>query len=139
MSRALGGNVVTDLQRAELGTIPLHLTEAGSRDPLFGALPGEFHALLGHEDIVTQLPREAICLARSERVENEAFLIRDRPIYGTQFHPELEVRALLERLEAYPEYVEKIAGMTLDDFRSRCQETPEARTLLQRFVKLVFT
>ena len=138
MARALGGNVVTDLQRAELGTIRLHRTEAGGRDPVFGELPSEFCAQLGHEDIVTQLPREAICLARSERVENEAFVIRDRPIYATQFHPELDVRALLQRVEVYPEYVAKIAGMTLDEFKSCCQETPEARTLLRRFVTLVF-
>ena len=35
-----------------------------------------------------------------------------RPIYCTQFHPELNRSSLLERLQAYPKYVRTITGVT---------------------------
>ena len=137
MARALGGEVVTDPQRAELGALPLRLTPAGCQDPLFAGLPRLFLALLGHEDIVTELPPEAIRLASSAGVENEAFVIRKKPIYGTQFHPELNRNSFLDRVRTYPEYVERIAGVTCEEFAGRCRDTPEASSLLKRFVALV--
>ncbi len=139
MARALGGRVVTDLRRAELGTLPLRLTPAGRQDPLFGELPTDFHGPLGHEDIVTELPEEAICLASSQTVQNQAFVIRGKPIYGTQFHPELNRRALLQRVEAYPQYVERILGIHSDQFAKICVETPDTNQLMQRFVARVFS
>jgi hypothetical protein len=39
---------------------------------------------------------------------------------------------------AYPEYVERIAGMTVDVFKASSRETPEANQLLRKFVALVF-
>jgi len=72
MARALGGQVVTDHARAEVGTVWLRLTDEGKRDPVFDHLEDRFQVLIGHEDIVTELPRGATLLASSERVENEA-------------------------------------------------------------------
>jgi len=135
MAKALGGTVVTDLARAELGTIPMRLTEAGRADPVFGGLPTPFCAPIGHQDIVDRLPDEAILLASTDRVTNQAFRIAGRPIYCTQFHPELDRTALLERVEAYPEYVEKIAHQTLDQFAADCVEQLDTSTLLTRFVE----
>ncbi len=136
-ARAMGGRVVTDLGRAELGTLPLRLTEAGMRDPLFAPLGSPFLAPLGHQDIVDQLPADAILLASSERVENEAFTFPAKPIYATQFHPELTKADLLLRMQAYPEYLQKITGLTFSEFQSQCQETPVASTLLRRFAALL--
>ena len=138
MARALGGTVVTDRHRAELGTIGLRLTDAGKQDRLFGTLPAKFFVQLGHEDTVTQLPAEAICLASSTLVDNQAFVIAGKPIYGTQFHPELDLRTLLQRVEAYPEYIRKIHGIGLEEFSARCSESPEASTLIRRFTSQVF-
>lgn len=42
MARALGGEVVTDLSRAELGTLPIRLQEAAKKDAVFGHLPIPF-------------------------------------------------------------------------------------------------
>ncbi len=124
-------------QHAELGTIELALTDGGRDDPLFGMLPPTFHGHAGHEDCVSQLPEGALWLASAERTALQAFKIADAPIYCTQFHPELDRQALLGRLEAYPRYVERIAGVTLDEFRARCHETPDANALLRRFKELI--
>lgn len=138
MARALGGDVVTDPARAELGTYPVRLTEAGAQDPLFGYLGPTFSAHMGHQDTVDRLPADAVLLASTDRVENQAFRFLGKPIYCTQFHPELTVRSMTERLEAYPTYVEKIAGMSLDAFLQSLAETPQTNALLRRFVRQVF-
>ncbi|HWL72816.1 MAG TPA: type 1 glutamine amidotransferase, partial [Burkholderiaceae bacterium] len=63
MARALGGTVIHDPSRAELGTHAVTLTAAGKADPLFGALGDSFEAQMGHEDVVVELPRDAVLLA----------------------------------------------------------------------------
>lgn len=139
IAKAYGGDVVTDLSRAELGTLMVRLTDEGKRDPLFGELPTEFPAPLGHQDIVDSLPENAILLASTDRVAHQAFRLKGKPIYGTQFHPELRLNALLERVTAYPEYVEKIRGLSIDEFSKLCVETYEVQSLLRRFVAMVFS
>jgi GMP synthase (glutamine-hydrolysing) len=138
MARALGGRVVTDLNRAELGTVPVYLTGAGREDPVFGHCGPDLQTHMGHQDIVDELPKNTILLASSDKVINQAFRVVGKPIYCTQFHPELTQATFLERVGAYPWYVERIAGLPLDVFISRCGETPAANQLLQRFVTLVF-
>ena len=138
MARALGGKVVTDLARAELGTIELSLTAEGADDPVCGILPPRFVAHAGHQDIVESLPADAVRLARSDRVENQAFTFRNRPLFCTQFHPELTRSTFIERLEQYPEYIDRILHLTLEEFSRRVGETPEANGLLKRFVDVVF-
>lgn len=135
MARAMGGAVVNDLPRAEVGTHKLFLTEAGRNDPVFRVLGDSFSAQMGHEDRVVRLPPGATLLASSELVENQAYRFDERPIYCTQFHSELNCSDLLARVEAYPHYVERIAGVPHDEFcRSIC-ETPETEKLLRRFVE----
>jgi GMP synthase (glutamine-hydrolysing) len=138
MARAMGGRCVNDLPNSELGTIELLLTDAGSADPIFGGLPHKFLGQAGHEDHVVELPADAVLLASSERVPEQAFRFAEKPIYCTQFHPELDVAAMLERVVAYPEYVERIARMTYDNFVHSMRETPESNGLLRRFVRYYF-
>ncbi len=138
MARAMGGTCLNDLPNAELGTIELKLTAEGEKDPIFGALPSKFFAQAGHEDHVTVLPKNAELLASSGKVAEQAFRFRGKPIYCTQFHPELDRAAMLERVIAYPAYVERIARLTYDEFVMRVRETPEANSLLRRFVAHVF-
>jgi hypothetical protein len=43
----------------------------------------------------------------------------------------------MERVIAYPEYVARIARIPFDDFIQSCGETPEANSLLRRFIDLI--
>jgi GMP synthase (glutamine-hydrolysing) len=139
LSRALGGRCIHDPPKAELGTVELHLTPAGKRDPVFGNLPPIFTAQAGHQDHVVDLPPGAVLLASSGRVRNQAFTFAGKPIYCTQFHPELSRCDLAARVRQYPTYVERIAGVPIEEFlRTSCRETPEANGLLHRFVEHVF-
>ena len=137
LARALGGRCEHAPEQAELGTIDLALTDAGRDDPLFAALGPSFLGQAGHEDCVTELPDGAVWLASSERNAHQAFRLEGAPIYCTQFHPELDLAALLARVDAYPRYVEKIAGVPFDQFRAGCRETPDANALLRRFKQLI--
>ncbi len=138
MARAMGGRCINDLPNAEVGTIELALTDAGRDDPIFGKLPPKFTAQAGHEDHVVELPPDAVLLASSARVPEQAFRFAGRPIYCTQFHPELDRNAMLERVIAYPDYVARIARKPFDDFVHSVEETPEANSLLRRFVETIF-
>jgi GMP synthase (glutamine-hydrolysing) len=138
MARAMGGRCINDLPNAEVGTIELSLTDAGRTDRLFGQLPPTFSAQAGHEDHVIRLPPDAILLASSACVAEQAFRFAGRPIYCTQFHPELDRTAMFERVIQYPEYVARIARVPFDDFVHSVRETPEANSLLRRFVEMIF-
>ena len=50
-----------------------------------------FLAQMGHEDIVIKKPDKSIVLASSKKIKIEAFCFQNKPIYCTQFHPELRV------------------------------------------------
>ena len=133
LAAALGGRVITDRSQGEIGVLSLHLTEAGRRDPVFGPLGSPFSVVIGHEDIVTELPPDAICLASSATVENEAFRFRGKPIYATQFHPEVDRDGLVERVSQYPEYLELTGFNSLTAWRRSLPPTASASALLRRF------
>lgn len=136
-ARAMGGEVVHDLKRAELGTKKLFTTDGGRRDGLFNALGEQFEGQMGHEDRVSKLPPGATLLASTELVENQAYRFDGGPIYCTQFHPELNRRNLMDRLRAYPSYIERVAGITVAEFDAQCHDTPQTEALLPRFVEMV--
>jgi len=133
MARAMGGEVVTDRTRAEVGTRWLELTPEGKKDPVFGPLGDRFQVQIGHEDIVTRLPEGATLLASSATVENEAFCFEDRPIYCTQFHPELDRDGIVTRIAQYPAYLALTEHDTMEDFSNATPETPGTEAILRRF------
>lgn len=137
MARAMGGEVVTDPSRAEVGTIWLTATPEGLEDPIFGPLGERFQVHIGHQDIVTRLPEGATLLASSERVENEAFRFDGRPIYATQFHPELGREDLILRIGTYPPYLPLAGYSTMVEFAAATPEIPETEAILGRFVREV--
>lgn len=139
MARALGGRVIHNASMAEIGTHELTLTPAGHEDPVFGPLSDKFLGQMGHEDHVIELPAKATLLASTDKVTCQAYRLDDAPIYCTQFHPELNRSDLLSRLEAYPEYIRHLTGMSQEEFASTVQDSPQAEALLPRFVKHVLS
>jgi GMP synthase (glutamine-hydrolysing) len=136
-ARALGGEVIHDDARAEVGTHEVQLTAAGKADPIFAPLGNTFLAQMGHADRVARLPADAILLASTALVETQAYRFAGRPIYCTQFHPELNRAALFERLEAYPSYIQRVSGLSVEEFKRRCCDTPASEAMLRRFVETV--
>ncbi len=119
MARAMGGRCVNDLPNAEVGTIELQLTDAGRDDPLFGNLPATFRRPSRARRSCRRAAARRRAAGLVARVAEQAFRFAGRPIYCTQFHPELDRTAMLERVIAYPEYVARIARMPYDEFVAR--------------------
>lgn len=138
MARAMGGKVEKDLSRAEVGTHRLYLTAEGKRDPVFAPLGESFLGQMGHEDRVTELPPATTRLAYSDKVPFQAYRFDDAPIYCTQFHPELTRDDLLIRVQAYPEYIERIAGLPPERFAELLADSTPSEDILRRFVQQQF-
>jgi GMP synthase (glutamine-hydrolysing) len=94
---------------AEVGVLPVRLTDAGRTDPVFGTLPGEFSALQWHADTY-DLPEGAVRLAGSDAYAQQAFAVDNA--YAMQFH--LEVDAALATIwgdvPAYAHSLEQLLG-----------------------------
>ncbi|PSQ76702.1 MAG: glutamine amidotransferase [Bacteroidetes bacterium QH_7_62_13] len=102
IARALGGRVVYDPDHSELGCGWVELTEAGQTDPLFHRFPRRFRANMGHHDRVVELPSGATELAHNAQ-RFQAFRLEQAPVYGTQFHSELNAERERERILVYKE------------------------------------
>ena len=137
IGRAFGGEVVHDPSRSEMGTHRVEVTGSGRRDPLFGALPSPFWAQMGHQDRVSVLPPGAVELATNGRSPNQAFRLEGLPIYGTQFHSELDAETERQRLLAYRAHYPDMAGDdAFDAVLDGLRDSPDADDLLRRFLVL---
>jgi GMP synthase (glutamine-hydrolysing) len=101
MVKTTGGTVVEDPAQEEIGTFSVSLTPDGVLDPLFGSFPSPFWAQLGHKDSATSLGSGWLELGYTARSRNQAIRLEDKPVYGTQFHSELNEERLRERLLVY--------------------------------------
>jgi GMP synthase (glutamine-hydrolysing) len=121
-----------------VGTFDLELTDEGQADPLLGTLPARFEAQLGHNDRAASLPDGVVHLASSRLCAYQALRIPGKPIWATQFHPELDRETNLDRYRRYrANYGVRVAeNATAEDvFR----ESPESSGLLKDFLDLVFS
>jgi GMP synthase (glutamine-hydrolysing) len=71
----------------EIGVLAVELTPAAASDPVFAALPASFPTLQWHGETY-ELPPGAVQLARSERYEQQAFVVARA--YALQFHLEVD-------------------------------------------------
>ena len=137
IARAFGGTVINDSARTEMGTHDVRLTAAGRSDVLFGTLPDAFGTQMGHHDRVSELPPGAVELAKNDVNPFQAFRMRDAPIYGTQFHTELDMETERGRLVTYrPYYPEMQDQAVYDAVMAALRPTPDADDLLRRFLLL---
>lgn len=135
MARSMGGEVIVDRENSEVGSFEITLTENGSNDPLLKNLPASFLVQLGHNDRVSRLPEGWVELAASEKCPNQIIRLEGKPVYGTQFHSEMNEDRLRERLQVYlQEYVPD--PEEFQKLLARLHPSPEADRILDRFLAL---
>lgn len=137
MTDALGGVVEHHPEIKEFGSSRVRLTEAALTDPLFEGLPLEFSVQQGHKDGTVVLPKGAISLASSDLWSYQAFVMKDAPMYGIQFHPELNEKTVRSRMNAY---LDHYLGNDRDEFEQVLNSlvpSPESETLLPRFFEKI--
>ena len=81
------GGATTPAKIPEFGKTTLYVDDV---DDLFVGLPQTFTVWESHNDEVSVLPKSFKVLARSDNCLIEAVRMVGRPIYGLQFHPEVE-------------------------------------------------
>ena len=101
LGEVMGGTVVHDADRSEVGTVTLELTEAGRADPLFAQLENAFRAHTGHTDRVLEVPDGLELLATNDTVATQAFRVRGAAFWSAQFHPDLTGAEARSRYLAY--------------------------------------
>ena len=141
MVLSLGGEVVKDVDNAEVGTYELWTTEEAGRDEIFGDLPGLFLAQLGHQDRASRLPDVVKNVAYSERTPYQAFYIPGKPIYATQFHPELTYEDNRMRFARYMAIYGKLFGeeeaqKRMDSHRPSLDSNLLLKNFKERILKL---
>jgi GMP synthase (glutamine-hydrolysing) len=94
------GGVVDREFGEPVGAVAVSLTSDGRDDPVFGVLPPVFDAFVGHKEALSHAPPHAVVLASSATCPVQAFRV-GRNLYATQFHPELDVPGIVERVRIY--------------------------------------
>ena len=110
LASSLGARVYPG-PRAEVGVLPVSLTEQARRDPVFADAPRTFHALQWHAD-TWELPEGATRLAGSDAYEQQAFVFARA--YAVQFHLEVGVGLATEWGDV-PAYAESLRVLLGDD------------------------
>jgi GMP synthase (glutamine-hydrolysing) len=140
LAAALGAAVYPGRTGAEVGVLPVELTDAAMADPVFAGAPRSFPALQWHGDTF-DLPDGATLLASSPAYRNQAFSYRNA--YALQFH--IEVPPALARewgeLPAYAISLERtlgpgsLPGFLADVEASAGATLPLARSLFGRWLE----
>ena len=120
LARALGGSVGPVEGGIRLGWHPVRLTEAGKIDPLHAGVPWHTQQFHWNRHTVTELPPDAVDLARSPHGDVQTWRLGLRT-YGIQHHPEIHRDAIPRWLADDPEALEQ-AGLT----REQLDEQTEA-------------
>ena len=135
---ALGGELLYDPQNTELGTLDIHLTPAGTEDELFQILPATFAGQLGHKDRALHPPPGIPNLAFSDRCAHQALRVPGKPIWATQFHPELDRETNYGRFQRYLDgYANAMSPDELARAHLHYRESPESAMLLPTFLEIV--
>jgi GMP synthase (glutamine-hydrolysing) len=130
----LGGSVIEDAMHAEVGSYPLHRKPDAEGDAVFGHLPADFMAQLGHKDRATALPPGLLDIAGSARCPYQAIRVCGRPQVATQFHPELAASDNRSRFLRYMrEYGEMLGQEAAQERLDSHVPSPEANSLLEHF------
>ncbi len=85
MSLVFGGDAQPS-EVPEFGETQVFIDE---HDDIFKGLPDSFIAWESHNDEVTKLPDGFISLAHSENCKVQAMKHEEKPLFGLQFHPEV--------------------------------------------------
>lgn len=128
------GATISGKYAEPVGGAEITLTAAGKQDPLLAGMPTSFRVLLGHKEACDETPPGCVLLATGTACPVQMFRIGNN-VYATQFHPEADAEGFTVRINIYknfgyfaPESAEKLIQAV------EREHTPEAQSLLQRFV-----
>ncbi|MFI6425640.1 glutamine amidotransferase [Promicromonospora sp. NPDC050880] len=129
------GAVIDATYAEPVGPVTVELTPEAASDPLLADMPQAFAAYVGHKEAVRKLPDHAVLLASSAGCPVQMFRIKQN-LYATQFHPELDVPGIEQRIAVYRDYG-YFPPAEAELVRERCASVPvtEPMRVLRAFVE----
>lgn len=94
------GGVVDTTYAEPVSAVDVVVTPEGRADPLLAEVPDRFAAYVGHKEALSTLPPGAVLLATAESCPIQMFRLGEN-MYATQFHPELDEAAIVQRIHVY--------------------------------------
>ncbi|AZZ41205.1 type 1 glutamine amidotransferase [Acidipropionibacterium jensenii] len=122
-----GGQVRAKTGPKERGATLIHATADGASDPVIGGLGSGTPMIENHQDMITELPPDAVLLASSKALANQAFRLGDH-VRGLQFHPE----ASAESLAGWDEAALTADGFSRDELVAEAQRVDAVNTAAAR-------
>ena len=129
------GAMISRTYAEPIGSVTLHITDEGEKDPLLKDLPQTFSALVGHKEACDDIPPGAVLLATSSTCPVQMFRVKQH-IYATQFHPEADANEFIIRIQTYKDYgyfPPEEAEALIASVRNL--KTPVPKEILKRFVE----
>jgi GMP synthase (glutamine-hydrolysing) len=129
-----GSGTVRKSATPEVGWVQINQTTEA--DPIFDGIDPSFTTFMSHFDEVQVRPGMTV-LATTERCEVAAYRVDNLPIWGFQFHAEMDQREAEElvglRISGWPD-----ANLTVEEARAGSRDsTPLVTRLLQNFFQVV--
>ena len=140
LARALGGTVGRNPAGWEVGNAGVNLTKAALPCPIFAGPGRQLNVLQSHQDAVLALPAAAVLLAGNEHTPIQAFQSRPQGRqFGVQFHPEFTPDRLRRNWIERRERLRATTCFDLDAALDHARPTPEAASILRRFLDFAQT
>lgn len=127
-----GAQVIYDEQQKKSRSHELKLVVDKNDYFLFSDLPNNFKAHYGHKDVLDRVPEGAVLLMNGGDECKVSALQYKRNIYTTQFHPELTLPDMVERIKNSPGYLPE--GVVAEEVFS---DDLDSNRILRNFAKFV--
>jgi GMP synthase (glutamine-hydrolysing) len=125
------GALPAPMPQAEIGWTVVDVTPDGEADPVIGPLAPSFRVAQWHS-YAAPVPEEGVVLARNDACV-QAFRLRDRPVWGFQFHAEVTAAHFDEWLDEFGDDPEAVAtGLDPEALRAESRERMPAQNELGR-------
>jgi len=116
--------------RPEIGWYPIDICRTSR---LLGG-KGKFYAFSSHFDEVINLDEEFRILASTPRCPIQAFEVRGRPVWGLQFHPEINIPAAREYLRSLVGLNLETSSQFAEALRMEPQDSGRIRGIVSHFL-----
>lgn len=136
-SALCGRDQVFRRQSCEIGYKHLPLDSVAQHDPICADLDRSVHMFVWHNDEVRSGHPDMTILANSDLCPNQIWRWREEPVWGIQGHPEITRDQALIWFEQNRARMEK-DGADVDSLKRQAHDTPEAKTMLEQFSRVVF-
>jgi GMP synthase (glutamine-hydrolysing) A subunit len=100
LALSLGGEVRKS-QTPEIGWYKLQLNNEGKQNRLYQEINPVFQSFEFHYDEVSSLPNQFKILAKSENCKIQAYQYKNFPVWGVQYHPEVNIKRSIEIINKY--------------------------------------